>query len=117
MNPSLAGLVLRVKKTLLKKSVDFYECLGFSFKEEKHDNSPIHYASNLDGFLFELYPLKREDGYPQPHARLSFRVSKEAIEKIQAYRDEDERSFLCDERDYGYVSKDPMGRYVDLHVE
>jgi len=122
MNPSLNALVLRVRQQLLERSIVFYECLGFSFKEEKHGKGPVHYASESNGYLFELYPLMGRE-YPQPHARLSFRVNKEVIERIKTYNEStklsgsDRLPFLCHERDYGYISKDPMGRYVELHLE
>ena len=117
MNPRLSLFVLRVRQELLKKSVDFYQCLGFSFKEERHGQGPLHYTSESNGYVFELYPLLRDEGYPQPHARLGFQVTKEAIERLQNYKSEDNFAFICDERPYGFVSKDPMGRYIELYVK
>ena len=42
-------------------AVKFFETLGLKFVHEKH--GPLgqpHYACQVDGFVFEIYPLKPE---------------------------------------------------------
>jgi catechol 2,3-dioxygenase-like lactoylglutathione lyase family enzyme len=52
-------LVIRCRDIHASKA--FYETLGIDFIEEQHGNSPIHYAANVDGTIFELYPLKTSE--------------------------------------------------------
>lgn len=68
--PPLKLLVLRCQS--IEKSKKFYEELGFSFVEEQHGNSPIHYAASNVEFVFELYPLKV--GECVDNTRLGFEV-------------------------------------------
>lgn len=116
MKPVISSLTLRVRPGLMRRSLKFYELLGFDFSEEKHNNGPIHYVSKSESFLFELYPLTQNDGYPQPHARLGFLVSGGAIEQLEKYKDESGKSFVCEKKDYGYLTRDPMGRFIELRL-
>lgn len=52
-------LVLRCKE--LEASKQFYELLGFNFVKEKHGEGPTHYSSQGAGFVFELYPLSKNE--------------------------------------------------------
>lgn len=52
----------------------FYSLLGLEFAEEKHGAGPAHFACDLGGFLFEIYP--RSDSQPDTSAtRVGFQVS------------------------------------------
>lgn len=52
----------------------FYSLLGLEFAEEKHGTGPVHFACDLGGFLFEIYP--RSDSQPDTSAtRVGFQVS------------------------------------------
>lgn len=44
----------------IEKSKEFYKCLGLTFTKEKHGKGREHYASEKDGLVFELYPIKEE---------------------------------------------------------
>ena len=48
-------LVIRCRD--LEASRIFYESLGATFSLEKHGAGPEHYAGELEGLVFELYPL------------------------------------------------------------
>lgn len=111
MNPFLDLFVLKVRPEKLERSVTFYECLGFSFKQEVHGNGPIHYSSESNGYVFELYPLTKVEGYPKPWARLGFKVTPECLEKLA------ENKFEFFEKEYGYITQDPMGRFVELRIQ
>lgn len=37
----------------------FYSYLGFDFDYHQHGKGPWHYAAELDGFVFEIYPLSK----------------------------------------------------------
>lgn len=51
----------------------FYSSLGLLFGKEKHGDGPEHYASCVDGFVFEIYPLKEDDA-PTTSVRLGFEI-------------------------------------------
>lgn len=36
-----------------------YTSLGFEFDYHQHKNGPFHYASEQNGFVFEIYPLTK----------------------------------------------------------
>lgn len=51
----------------------FYSLLGLEFAEEKHGRGPVHFACDLGGFVFEIYP--RSDSQPDTSAtRVGFQV-------------------------------------------
>lgn len=51
-----------------------YELLGFIFDYHQHGNGPFHYASNKDGFVFEIYPLTRSAIKADDSTRLGVEV-------------------------------------------
>ncbi len=65
-------IVLRV--TDLERSREFYEALGLEFVQERHGTGPMHYACDLDGTIFELYPRKNADTFSSDGVRLGFTV-------------------------------------------
>lgn len=62
----------------IEASRSFYESLDISFSEEQHGKEPRHYAADMDGIVFELYPL--QEGGVQDHTRLGF-LSNSATER------------------------------------
>lgn len=38
------------------KSLFFYESFGLYFKNEQHGNGPVHYSSEHNGIVIEIYP-------------------------------------------------------------
>ncbi|UZR93815.1 VOC family protein [Chondrinema litorale] len=36
-----------------------YECFGISFEYHQHGKEPFHYAAEIDGLVFEIYPLPK----------------------------------------------------------
>jgi len=51
-----------------------YEKLGFSFEYHQHGNGPFHYASEQDGFVFEIYPLTKSMEKVDSSIRLGFDI-------------------------------------------
>jgi len=45
-----------IRASNLAASVAFYESLGLIFAQEQHGNGPIHFACDLGGVIFEIYP-------------------------------------------------------------
>jgi catechol 2,3-dioxygenase-like lactoylglutathione lyase family enzyme len=56
MNLSL----IAIKGRNIHKMADFYTALGFKFSQEQHGSGPKHYAAELAGTVFEIYPLTSE---------------------------------------------------------
>jgi hypothetical protein len=56
--PRLNLLVLRVAD--LDRAAAFYRLLGFEFVKHAHGRGPEHYATETNGFVFELYPATAE---------------------------------------------------------
>lgn len=66
-------LVIRTQDPELLKSQ--YELLGMAFEYHKHEKGPYHYASEIDGCVFEIYPLTKSMTKPDASLRLGFTVN------------------------------------------
>ncbi len=66
-------LVIRTDNPEVLKSQ--YEKIGFKFDYHQHGNGPFHYASEQDGFVFEIYPLTKSMNKPDGNLRLGFDIS------------------------------------------
>ncbi len=51
-----------------------YEKIGFEFDYHQHGNGPFHYASEKEGFVFEIYPLTKSMKEADNSIRLGFEV-------------------------------------------
>ncbi|MGE9268269.1 MAG: VOC family protein [Verrucomicrobiales bacterium] len=69
--PVVNLLVIRSKD--IDRAVTFYEVIGFVFQKHSHGSGPEHYASEKDGFVFEIYPLSPKQE-PTIWTRLGFSV-------------------------------------------
>ena len=65
-------LVIRTENPELLKLQ--YEKLGFKFDYHRHGNGPFHYASEQDGFVFEIYPLTKSMEKADNSIRLGFDI-------------------------------------------
>ncbi|MBW1296302.1 hypothetical protein [Aquimarina litoralis] len=65
-------LVIRTSEPKLLKSQ--YECLDFEFEYHQHGNGPFHYASEQNGFVFEIYPLPKSIEKVDNSLRLGFEI-------------------------------------------
>ena len=93
----------------IENSLAFYEMLGLAFVKEKHGKGPIHYSTNINGCVFELYPsLDKEslDG-----TRLGFEVQR--IDDVLSQVDVLDTYVFHDRK--VYVVADPDGRKVELY--
>jgi len=52
-----------------------YEKLGFNFDYHRHGKGPFHYASEQNGFVFEIYPLAKSMTKADENLRLGFDIS------------------------------------------
>jgi lactoylglutathione lyase len=65
-------LVIRTKNPQILK--EQYEHLGFQFEYHQHGNGPYHYASDINGFVFEIYPLTKSMEKADNSIRLGFEI-------------------------------------------
>ena len=65
-------LVLRSENPELLKNQ--YQILGFEFEYHQHGNGPFHYASEQDGFIFEIYPLTKSQTAADKSLRIGFEI-------------------------------------------
>lgn len=47
-------MILHTEKMM--QVVDFFTEMGLPFKQEKHGNGQLHYALEMGGKVFEVYP-------------------------------------------------------------
>ena len=70
--PSVNLLVIRSQD--IDHAVTFYESIGLKFDKHSHGTGPLHYASEIDGFVFEIYPLSPKQ-QPTTWTRIGFSVA------------------------------------------
>lgn len=76
-------VVLRCRD--LEASVAFYQRLGLTFIKHRHGKGPEHYSADLNGTVFELYPLVSNDTSTRG-TRIGFRVT--SVDSILATLDD-----------------------------
>src|SRR3954469_5676525 len=82
--PRVDIVVLRVAD--IDRAAAFYRVLGFAFSKHAHGTGPQHYASDADGFVFELYPATAEQGVSSS-TRIGFAVANvdDAAAKLSSF--------------------------------
>lgn len=70
-HPQLNLVVLRSPD--IHRAVEFYRHLGLEFYLHAHGSGPEHYASEVNGMVFEIYPLGPKSS-PTTGTRIGFRV-------------------------------------------
>ena len=78
--PQLNLIVLRSSD--IDKAARFYQTIGLSFSKHAHGTGPEHYASETNGFVFEIYPQTAKS-QPTTGARVGFKV-RSVDETVQA---------------------------------
>jgi lactoylglutathione lyase len=69
--PHLNLVVLRSSD--IKRAESFYRTMGLAFTLHAHGSGPQHYSSEVNGLVFEIYPLT-EKSSPTTGTRIGFRV-------------------------------------------
>ena len=99
-------------------SVAFYRCLGVVFQEERHGSGPRHFAADLGGMIFEIYPTTKPEVVDRT-TRLGFAVS-DLSSIITALR-ELGTTIVTEPGDSRWglrtVLRDPDGRCVELYAD
>lgn len=69
--PRLKLVVIR--STQMERVAQWYRLLGIEFASETHGKGPTHFAVEIAGTVFEIYPVKDEAGVDRT-TRLGFSV-------------------------------------------
>lgn len=97
-------------------SAKFYQKLGISFEYHRHGKGPFHYAAELEGTIFEIYPLLKSQEKPDTTLRLGFDVQE--LDKLihQLKKDNVEILKTPAPSEFGYYAliKDIDGRKIEL---
>lgn len=98
-----------------KKLADFYGLLGLSFNYHKHGTSPYHYSADIDGLIFEIYPLTKNQKEVDEYLRLGFELDnfEETLKVLRV------KGYLFSEptkTDFGIIAlvTDLDGRKIEL---
>ena len=70
--PPIANLLV-IRSPDIDRAVTFYKQMGMLFDRHAHGIGPEHYASEICGFVFEIYPQRNADDITT-NARLGFNV-------------------------------------------
>ena len=78
MNNTVNKLIcnlLVIRSPNIHRAVEFYKSMGMNFVLHSHGKGPEHYAAELPGFVFEIYP-EAKDSAPTTGTRIGFRVAE-----------------------------------------
>ena len=70
--PPVANLVV-IRSPDIDHAVTFYRQMGMAFTRHSHGKGPEHYASDICGFVFEIYPQRNAED-TTTNTRLGFNV-------------------------------------------
>lgn len=66
--------LLVIRSAQLHRLKSQYELLGLTFNYHRHGKGPMHYSANLNGLIFEIYPLKKLQKAADNNIRLGFEI-------------------------------------------
>jgi lactoylglutathione lyase len=108
-----------LKTTQPENLVAFYEQIGFKFSNHRHGNGPLHYAAELPGFAFEIYPFPDGIHVSDNTTRLGFTVADMEItlEQLKSTGMSIKKEPMITEWGYQALVEDPDGRKVEIKEE
>ena len=114
MNEITLNLIV-LRSPDLARAAAFYSRLGLQFTQHRHGNGPEHFAAELHGGVFELYPLS-PDGASTLGTRIGFRVP--SVDAALAALSDYPNAVVTPARDSEWgrraVVSDPDGHRVEL---
>jgi lactoylglutathione lyase len=66
--------LLVLKTSRPDELASFYGQLGIEFEHHRHGTGPLHYAAEIEGLVFEIYPLPKDKDKADDTLRLGFTV-------------------------------------------
>ncbi len=106
--------LIMIRSADMERAAAFYQALGLPFTKHRHGTGPQHYASEVNGFVFEIYPLGK--AHPTTSTRLGFSVDDvDAVIEALSGAGAEVMSSPQDSR-WGRraVVKDPDGHKIEL---
>jgi lactoylglutathione lyase len=70
--PPVVNLLV-IRSPNIDRAVTFYQQMGMLFDRHSHGSGPLHYASEVCGFVFEIYP-QRNAADVTTNTRMGFNV-------------------------------------------
>ena len=105
-----------IRTNNLEACANFYQKLGIYFEYHRHGKGPFHYVAELEGTVFEIYPLLKNQEKPDTSLRLGFDVQE--LDKLISLLKKDNIEILKEPTPstFGYyaIIKDVDGRKVEL---
>src|SRR6218665_262622 len=97
----------------------FYGQLGMNFDHHKHGGGPLHFATEVDGVTFEIYPLPKHRNDADNTLRLGFKVIN--LDSLVDHLRKQGVKIINDPAitEWGYQAliEDPDGRKISLEDE
>ncbi len=92
--------------------------MEIEFNEHRHGTGPMHFAADLFGVVFEIYPAKTQDDVDRT-TRLGFSVHKlqAVVDSLQSLGTSVIEEPVQSEWGFRAVVKDPDGRSVELYAD
>ena len=83
MSPSPQPNLVVIRSSEIERAVKFYNILGLAMTRHAHGSGPEHYAAEVNGFVFEIYPATAKS-LPTTGTRIGFKVNSvdELIAKL-----------------------------------
>jgi lactoylglutathione lyase len=114
MTPITLSLVV-LRSANIELAAAFYSKLGLVFKLHRHGKGAEHYAAEMPGFVFELYPLTA-DGLTTTGSRIGFTVP--SIDEVIASLNDYPNAVVSAAKDSEWgrraVIADPDGHRIEL---
>ena len=114
MNEVLLNLVV-LRSPDIQRAAAFYTLIGLTFSRHRHGSGPEHFAAELPGGVFELYPLL-PDSAPTLGTRIGFSVP--SVDAVVAALSDYPEAVLMPAKDSEWgrraIVSDPDGHRVEL---
>lgn len=112
--PPIANLLV-IRSRDIERAVKFYQRMGIMFARHSHGRGPEHFACDLCGFVFEIYPKRNADD-TTTNTRLGFNVDD--VDCLIDLLREVDVTIVSEPTDSEWgrraVVKDPDGHTVEL---
>lgn len=114
MSDLLPAVILYAKDP--EKTRRFYEAVGLVFKDEQHEDGPVHVVCTFEGFILEIYPDAAGRAVRcGPGTRLAFPVASMTRTASRLKRlGGKPRRVKDSEKDKVFSIEDPDGRRVHI---
>lgn len=111
--PPIMNLTV-IRSLDIERSAAFYAEMGLLLAKQRHGSGPEHYSSIVNGFVFEIYPLR--SGPPTTGTRIGFSVDD--VDSIVELLSDAGGALVTHPHDSEWgrraVVKDPDGHSVEL---